>query len=154
MKEDGVVTAAALIIQESTETEKCKGEEQLLWVQTPTRTLSRCVFGQKATSEQSRKVYCEVISLQSLSLCSFLGCLTTESQCSQLDKDGRGWHVGHIQHHLASIYQTLHVMSVADPVSCSIQVITLLLLCWLVCDCYRHIYCHLIRGHSYLCDRA
>lgn len=23
---------------------------------------------------------------------------------------------------------------------------------WLVFDCYRHICCHLIRGHSYLCD--
>lgn len=43
MKEDNVVTAAALIIQESTETEKCWGEEQLLWVQTPTLTASRCV---------------------------------------------------------------------------------------------------------------
>lgn len=43
MKEDNVVTAAALIIQESTESEKCRGEEQLLWAQTPPRTLSRCV---------------------------------------------------------------------------------------------------------------
>lgn len=30
MKEDDVVTAAALIRQESTRTEKCRGEEQLL----------------------------------------------------------------------------------------------------------------------------
>lgn len=39
MKEGRVVTAAALIIQESTKTEKCWGEEQLLWVQTPTLKL-------------------------------------------------------------------------------------------------------------------
>ncbi|KAI9526843.1 hypothetical protein NQZ68_035593 [Dissostichus eleginoides] len=41
MKAGSVVTAAALIIQESTEAEKCWGEEQLLWVQTPTLTLPR-----------------------------------------------------------------------------------------------------------------
>ena len=38
----GVVTAAAVIIQESTETEKCRGEEQLLWVHTPTPARPRC----------------------------------------------------------------------------------------------------------------
>ncbi|KAF3847550.1 hypothetical protein F7725_020578, partial [Dissostichus mawsoni] len=43
MKAGSVVTAAALIIQESTEAEKCWGEEQLLWVQTPTLTLPRVV---------------------------------------------------------------------------------------------------------------
>lgn len=43
MKEDDVVTAAALIRQESTETEKRRGEEQLLWGHTPTPALSRRV---------------------------------------------------------------------------------------------------------------
>lgn len=47
MKEHNVVTAAALIIQESTKTEKLWVEEQLLWVQTPTLTVLRYVQTEK-----------------------------------------------------------------------------------------------------------
>lgn len=42
----------------------------------------------------------------------------------------------------------------ADPVSCSILGHNIVIIMSLVCDCYRHIYCRLIRRHSYLFDRT
>lgn len=56
MKEDDVVTAAALIRQESTETEKCRGEEQLLWGHTPTPALSRRVHIIDRTKKHGRSL--------------------------------------------------------------------------------------------------
>lgn len=77
MKEDNVVTAAALIMQESTESEKCWGEEQLHWVQTPTRTLSRCVQTEskanfRLMSFAQRPVFSSASDCTHQKLCFFL----------------------------------------------------------------------------------
>lgn len=80
MKEDNVVTAAALILQESTKTEKCWGEEQLLLVHTPTRPVLRCV------QSESEAKFCRVSFHTNLTIGLFVFICSKEyCQTEQLD---------------------------------------------------------------------
>lgn len=208
MKEDDVVTAAALILQESTDSEKCRGAEQLCraFRQKAMRMVeSHCVCKvTKCFAHNSQHNICTEVSIiwpangrmsvfsssSVKTLLNFWFFSTNLSPQGNIQISGQN-HVFPLllsKHSLASWrrrrkvdtetkigiknkfsfrynylhlyetkrpfdYQTLHVVSVAGPVSCSLlgHYIVVVLL---VCDCYRHTYCHLIRGHPYLCDRT